>query len=444
VTLPLVGWLSGRYGGRAVYLGGLVGFIAGSFLVGLAWDLPSAIAFRVLQGLGGGLLEPGAVALAGSLAPKERVGAIMGRFSLVINAGPILGPLFGALLADAGLWRWIFLINLPLGLMLFVVSLRMVPARTDKQVATPVDPLGIGLLVGGFVAVLLAVSLSNAASGATTMLLAALGIVLLAAYAIHAVRAPAPLLDLRLMAQTGGFAAAVATMGVVGLLVYSQLTVLPLYAEQAFDLTGAARGLLVASLGVGLFLAMPNAGRLSDTFGPRRLVSIGGLTAAVACAGFAVAALQGWSLAVVCGLLFATGLGVGAIASPTFASVYRSLPVEAAAQGTTALFIAVQLMAAVGATVVAAITAAIAAPVPAIYLILAAAGLLVLALARLLPGRPDAIPPTSGAAAGDAGGNSAAERRATGCAGGGMPLTGRTAPDQCRDALHPGLLRGAS
>lgn len=350
-ALPLVGWASDRFGGRRVFLTGLGLFVTGSLLTGIAWDIGSLLAFRVLQGFGGGLLEPAALAAAAALAPREQVGRVMGRFSLIINIAPVVGPLLGTLLADSGLWRLIFLINLPLGALILLASLRWVPVIATDRPPTPPDVRGMLLLAPGFVAVLLMIN--RAGEGTATGVVAvagAIGVVLLGWYVVHALRSrTTPVLDLRLL-RIPAFAAALLGMAGVGFLMYSQLTMLPLLAEARFGLTGVARGLLTAALGVGLVISMSNSGGWSDRVGPRPLVTAG---AVVTAAGLATVALtqQTWPLAALMGVIAVVGLGFGCVAAPTFASVYRTLTAESAAQGTTALFITVQLFASVGVTV---------------------------------------------------------------------------------------------
>ncbi len=350
-VLPLVGWAIERFGGRAVFLTGLAGFVAGSVLTGLAWSVPTLIVFRVLQGFGGGLVEPAAIAVAAALAPREHVGHVMGRFSLIINIAPVVGPLFGTMLADNGLWRWIFLINLPLGLLIIAAAFRWIPSGRGPGVPPRPDLRGMVLLSPGFVFVLLAINRWGAGAGTVVVVgLAVVGLALLLAYTAHALRTPVtPVLDLRLL-RTPAFAAALLTMCAVGFLMFSQLSVLPVLAAEQFGLHGVARGAITSALGVGLLFSMANAGRLSDKLGPRPLVVTGAVVTAL---GLGVVAFvyDFLPLPALLALYVVIGLGFGSVAAPSFASVYRALPAEDAPQGTTALFIVVQLFASVGVTV---------------------------------------------------------------------------------------------
>jgi len=393
-VLPLLGWAAARFGGRAVFLAGLALFVLGSALSAAAWSAGSLIAFRVLQGLGGGLLEPMSLALAAGLAGRDRVGKVLGTMSMIINVAPVLGPILGGLVLGTGHWRWIFLMNVPLGLGVLIAALAFVPAdRAGAEAADrpAADVRGLLLLTGGYLAVLFALNRSGSdGAGAVIAGTALVGVLLLIAYARHALTTrTAPALDLRLLRRPG-FAAALVVMGFVGFIMYAQLIALPIVGADR----DVAPGLLVCALGLGLVVSMSLGGRISDRTGPRPLVRAG---AAVAASGFLVAALTVDRLpwpALFAGFVV-IGLGFGATASPTFASVYRTLPVAEQAQGTTALFMTVQLAASLGVTVLALMRARTPEHwVTVLFLVLTACALAVLGLARALPGR--ALSPPAG------------------------------------------------
>ncbi len=157
VSLPVSGWAVERFGGRRVFLAGIGVFVLGSALSSLAWSAVSLIAFRVLQGFGGGALEPTALTLAARTANGRRVGTVMGLLSLVVNMAPVLGPLVGGLLVEGGHWRWIFLINVPLGLVVAAVALLVVANDPGDPEAVGSDLRGLGLLSPGFAAMLFAI-----------------------------------------------------------------------------------------------------------------------------------------------------------------------------------------------------------------------------------------------------------------------------------------------
>lgn len=212
------------------------------------------------------------------------------------------------------------------------------------------------------------------------------GCLLVAGYVVYALRTRGtPVLDLRLL-RSGPFRAALLTMCTVGVLMYTQLTVLPLVVESRFGITGLARSLLAVSLGVGLLLSMARAGGLSDSWGPRRLVVAGGIGTALGFVVFAIVG-AGWPLWAAMPLFVVIGLAFGCVAAPTFA--YRVLQPEQAAQGTTAMFMAVQAFAAVGATVTGVVAGSgPELPVCPLFLGLAAVAAIAALLGSRLPGPP--------------------------------------------------------
>ena len=385
-SVPLVGWLTDRWGPARVLQLGLIGFVLGSLLCGFAWDLASMVVFRFLQGLAGGMLEPAAIALIGAVTPATRLGRVMGMASLVINVGPVAGPLLGGFLVAAGSWPWIFWVNVPLGAAVGIVAWRLLPRGGGAGAGAGIDVVGLLLLPPGFVLVLLGMNRWGAGAPAGLVLgLVAVGLVLLVAYVGHARRAPAPLLDIRLL-RLPSFAAALGVMSTVGLIMYTQLSVLPMMAQRDLGLTAAWVGLPVAVLGVGLMISMTLAGHASDAIGPRVLVRTGaGVTAVVAV--LIAVGHRSWPVLLVLALVLLLGLGFGAVASPTFASVYRVLPAASVAQGTAALFIVVQLFASAGVTVVGLLTTTTSAPGRSAYLLVGALAAVALLVARLLPGR---------------------------------------------------------
>lgn len=385
---PLAGWAADRFGGRRVFLTGLLIFVVGSVLAGLAWSVGALIAFRVLQGFGGGLLEPSALALTARIAPAPLVGRVMGFLAMIINVAPIVGPLFGSFLDADPAWRGIFLINLPLGLIVLVASLRLLPRDQPTAAGTKIDLLGLILLPVGFVALLIALNRAGAGTPLwITLTFAVAGVILLIAYGRHSVTTTRqPVLDLTLLRHRG-FVGSLVVMATVGFTMFSLVITLPLYLEQVHGLDGIARGLLVCALGVGLIISMSNGGRISDRTGPKILARSG---AAVTAVGLLVLSLiNGFApLPVLIVLMIMIGLPFGLVAAPSFASVFRVVPAASIAQATASLFIVVQLAASTGVTVVGVLTALGPHGYGLIFGLLAAVQLIALVATRLLPGRP--------------------------------------------------------
>lgn len=353
LVLPMSGWLLQRLGGRNLLILALGLFVAGSLLTTASWSIESLIAFRVIQGFGGGLLEPTALSLAAGVAGQARVGKVMGLLSMVINFAPIAGPLLGGVLSGPDLWYWIFWINIPIGAVILFGAIALLPRRIPGSATddTRPDLRGLLLLSPGFAAVLFAVEQSGSGSAWRIAVPAVGGVILLALYVVHALRTPvAPVLDIRMIATSRGYAASLGVMATVGFIMYSQLVLLPQLARTEFDLDGAMSGIIVASLGVGLLFGMSVSGAVSDRTGPRPLVTGGALLTAglLVLVAFTVDSI---ALPVLMIVYVFIGVGFGSIASPTFSNVYRVVPADAVPQATTSLFMTVQLAAAGGATV---------------------------------------------------------------------------------------------
>jgi EmrB/QacA subfamily drug resistance transporter len=411
VTIPVTGWAGDRFGGRRMWLAGLGLFLLGSLVCGLAWDAGSLIVFRVLQGIGAGILDLLVLTLLARAAGPHRAGRVMGLMAAVLSLGPVLGPVVGGVVLQGLGWRWMFLLSVPIGGLALVLARRVMPADPPpaQESRAGLDIVGVALLGPGFAGLLLV--LSQAADRAEfvtwpVLLPLAAAIALLAGYALHAVRRDRPLVDVRLFAR-GGFAASVTVMALTGLAMFSTLVMLPLYFQQTRGHGALAAGLLVAPLGVGAAVAGPLAGRISDRIGSRNLALAGGLVAALSAWAFTwIGAQTSEVWMVLAGL--ALGIGLGFVGPPAMGSLYRTLPGPLVPQGSSVLYMLNQLGGSVGVAVVALILETAGDEVAGFHGVswfLLGAILVLLAASTRLPGRPTietaGIP--AAAAQGDAG-----------------------------------------
>jgi MFS family permease len=414
--LPLLGWAMDAFGGRALFLSGLTLFLVGSALCALAPSAGWLIGFRAVQGLGGGLLEPTSLTLAAALATRENVGRVLGAMTTIINVAPAVGPIVGGALLETGHWQWIFLVNLPLGVIVLIAALVTIPRRQAAPAAPAgraeqaepagraeraepagqasggrprADVRGLVMLTVGYVAVLFALNrYGQAGAGPLVVVTAVAGVALLAGYARHALVSPTPpALDLRLL-RRGGFAAALGVMGFVGLIMYSQLTSLPIFATDRHGLHGVAAGLFVCALGLGLLVSMSTGSRLSDRTGPRPWVRAGGAVTAALILTFTLTH-DSLPAPAAFALFVGIGLSFGCTASPTFASIYRILDPPEQPQGTTALFMTVQFAGSLGVTLLGLLQDRAAGHwLTVLFALLTAAAVAITALSSRLPGRP--------------------------------------------------------
>lgn len=393
VTIPVTGWAGEAFGGKRMWLAGLGVFLVGSLGCGLAWDIESLIAFRVLQGIGAGILDPLVLTLLARAAGPRRAGRVMGLMAAVLSLGPVLGPVLGGVVLQGFGWRWMFLLCVPLGALAVLLAVRVMPADPPVERRTRLDVLGVALLGPGFAGLLLV--LSQAADGADLVSYPVLvplvaGAALLTGYVIHALRGEAPLVDVRLFAR-GGFAASVTVMALTGLAMFASLIVLPLYFQQVKGHGALAAGLLVAPLGVGAAVAAPLAGRVSDRIGSRNLALAGGLVATLSAVFFTTVGTGTGDVAIVLAGL-ALGAGLGFVGPPAMGAVYRTLPGPLVPQGSSVLYMLNQLGGSIGVAVVALLLGTAIGPVAGlrgVYWFVAGTLLVLLAAATRLPGRGD-------------------------------------------------------
>lgn len=357
LAIPLAGWAVVRFGAKRMWLLGLSVFLIGSTLCAFAWNAESLIAFRVIQGFGGGMVDPIMMTVVAGAAGPARIGRVMGLVSVPITLGPVVGPVIGGLLLDSFSWQWMFLVNIPFALAAIVLAIRVLPADPPPSGdPVPLDVLGVALLSPGFAAIVFALSQAggDGFGGPEVIIGLAVGLVLFAAYAVHALRTTGtPLLDLRLFAGKG-FSASVTTMFLLGGGLFSLLFLLPLYYQQVHGHSVLESGLLLAPLGLGTLIGMPVAGNLADRVGARRLVPTGALLIGAGALVF-TGSDAGTSQIALTAAQFAAGFGMGLVGAPTMGSVYKTVPGDAVAGATGAVFILNQIGAALGIAAVALI-----------------------------------------------------------------------------------------
>ena len=327
-VIPLAGWLSDRFGAKRIYLTALALFTLGSALCAAALSGPMLVLFRVLQGLGGGMLMPVGMAFLYRLAPPDKRGAVMGAFGIPILLGPALGPVLSGWLLEYADWRWIFLINLPVGIVAVLVGLRALPAMPTQRATGPLDTLGVVLGPLAFASLSYGISEStNAGWGGTSTLAGiALGIVALLAFGARELTTVHPLLELRVFrARDFSLAIIAQWAGFAGL--FGTMFLLPLFLQQVRGYGAFETGLYTLPQALVAAVAMPIGGRLFDRVGARPPVM----------AGLVLVAIGMWLLS---GLSAATtgedlrlplalwGAGMGLLMMPLSTHVLNSAPRE--------------------------------------------------------------------------------------------------------------------
>ncbi|EHY87730.1 MDR family MFS transporter [Saccharomonospora azurea] len=350
---PMTGWLGERFGLRRTWLGAVTVFLIGSAACALAWSIGSLVVFRVVQGLGGGLLAPTGQALLAAIAGPGRMGRIMSIVGIVPMLAPVVGPLAGGLILRVADWPWLFAINVPVGLVAILLARRLVPTVPPRDAVTRFDVRGALLLSPGLALLVLGLTelASDRANAVSTVPPLALGAILLTAFTRHALRGDrVPLLDLRLFATPPTRAAALALF-VAAASVFGTMFLLPMYLQAGRGLSTWDTGLVLAPQGLGAVLGSLVVNRTIDRFAPRTLAVTGVALVLVATAPLTqLAALSDGMLA---GVLLVRGLGTAMIASPVLNLVFSTVDRALLPRASSAFALLNHVGGAIGTAVVA-------------------------------------------------------------------------------------------
>jgi DHA2 family multidrug resistance protein len=278
VVLPLAGWLSHQFGRKRLLMVSVGGFTLSSLLCGLAPSLPFLVLFRIIQGTTGGALQPLSQAVLLEAFPPEDRGKAMGFWGLGIVVAPIFGPVLGGWLTDSYSWRWVFYINLPVGILALVMMQMFIfdPAYIGRR-GERVDWTGIGFLALGIGALQIFLDKGQEddwfASHLITIL-AVVSAVALAALVVRELRVAHPVVDLRVFRERT-YATGVFLMTIVGFVLYGSLVLLPILLQTLLGYPALQAGIAMAPRGVGSFIAMPIVGLTVGRIDARRLLAAG-------------------------------------------------------------------------------------------------------------------------------------------------------------------------
>ena len=365
VWIPASGWLGDRFGTKRLFITALVLFVGGSALCGVAQSIGQLIGFRVLQGVGGGMLTPVGIAmLFRAFPPIERARAAT-IVMVPTLAAPALGPVLGGLITDTIGWRWIFFVNVPIGFVALVFGLRYLREHTEPS-AGRFDVPGFVLSGFGLAAIIYALN-EGPRAGWDDPVVVVLGISGLLAFGLLVwveTHRPEPMLALRLLRDrlfaTTNLVMAFGMASFVGL-----LFVLPLYLQGLRGLGPFESGLVTFPQAIGILISSQVAGRIYGRVGPRRLIVGGMFGAAVSVAAFTQLGLD-TDLWVVRTLLFARGLAMGftfvAVQTASYARIAPSDNGRASAIFSTQRQMSVSIGVALMATVLSGFTPLAAAP----------------------------------------------------------------------------------
>ncbi|MCF3118295.1 multidrug efflux MFS transporter [Streptomyces arenae] len=323
-AVPASGWLADRFGGRRTWLAAVGVFLLGSALCALAWSATSLIVFRVIQGLGGGMLPATGQALLARVAGRARMGRVISVVSVVPLLSPVLGPLVGGSILGVASWPWLFLVNLPIGAVAVLLARRYVPRVPPAPGRTSFDLRGAALLSPGLA--VLVYGLTEVAHGRA--LPAGIGITaglaMLTAFTVHGLRTSrTPLVDPRLFTRPPFGAAALALL-VLGASVFGTMFLLPLYFQTGRDLSALRAGLLLAPQGIGAAAGSVLVNRTIDKVAPRTLVVTGIVLILAGTVPFTQLGHHP-SDAVIAAALTVRGVGMAMIGAPVMNIVYSRI-----------------------------------------------------------------------------------------------------------------------
>lgn len=361
VSVPIFAKLADLYGRKPVMLAGVGIFVLGSLLCGIAWGMTSLIVFRAVQGLGAGAVGPMAMTIVGDLYSLEERAKVQGYLASVWAVSAVVGPTLGGVFADYLTWRWIFLVNLPIGLAAVVMLWRRFEEQVERRVHR-IDYAGSVLLAAGGVALLLALLEGGVRwswTSATSITLFVAAGVLLAAFGLVERRAAEPVLPGWLFRHRV-LVAAMTTSLVVGVLLMGLTTYVPLYAQSVLGHGAVASGFALAALTLGWPIAASNAGRLYLSIGFRATMVCGG---AVAFVGTALLLVVGpdSSILVLALPCFVMGLGFGLVSSPAVVAAQTAVAWEQRGVATGTTMFARSVGSAVGVAVFGAVVNSIVA-----------------------------------------------------------------------------------
>lgn len=327
IAVPISGWAVNRFGGKRVYMFSLVVFLVGSVFSSLSWNIGSLIVFRILQGIGAGLMMPTLQTILVQKAGSTNLGRVMSIVSLPMLLGPILGPMLGGVIVSSLSWRWIFYVNIPITIIALLLALWGLPTDESASSKPSLDIIGISLLSPGFAVLIYGISQirSNSGVGSSKVIIPVfIGISLLIAFSVYALRTKkTPVIDLHLF-KSRNFSASTVLLFLSGIATNGAMLLLPLFYQQVRGDSILYTGLLLIPQGVGMLLTRSMIGTLVDRIGSRTIVMVSLLVTIVGTIPFAFADSNTNQMILAVALLI-RGAGLGGLVIPIMASAYMGL-----------------------------------------------------------------------------------------------------------------------
>ena len=330
MAIPISGWAINRFGGKRLYQFSLVLFIAGSILSSLSWNIGSLIGFRILQGIGAGLLMPTMTTMLFQISGGRNMGRMASITSIPMMLAPILGPVLGGIIVNSLGWRWIFYVNIPVTIIALLLALWGIPKDSISDQKQPFDIVGILLLSPAFALLIYGIAQIASQGGlnsSAVLVPVAVGLLLMVAFIVYALRTKiSPVLDLHLF-RSRNFSASTILLFMSGLIANGGLLLLPLYYQQVRGENVLYAGLLLIPQGIGMLLTRSQMGKLTDQIGARPIVLVSLVITTIGTLPFAFANHETHQVLLTVALLI-RGAGLGGVFIPTMVSAYVGLSNE--------------------------------------------------------------------------------------------------------------------
>jgi len=355
-VIPVSGWASERFGARNVWMVAITTFLVGSLLCGLAWSLPSLVTFRVLQGVGAGLVLPVTISILTRAAGRERIAQAMIAIALPGQLAPILGPVIGGSILHGLSWHWLFIVNVPICLVALALGPRFLPADRGER-GHRLDLPGLALLTPGVAAVAYGISEVGGTGGFTdprAWVPLTLGVVLLASFVGYALRArTTPLLDVRVFARRSfGLSSVITFVG--GFSTFALMFLLPLFYQQVRGESVLSTGLLLIPQGLGTMIFLVLYRRFLSAADGRIVVAVGVVATMIGIVPFALAGATGGGVLLL-GAQLVQGMGLGAVTLPVMTLAFAGLGPAEAPRGSAAFSVVQRVGAPFGVAVIAVV-----------------------------------------------------------------------------------------
>lgn len=351
---PATGWLADRLGRKSVFLASLVAFTIASVLCAAAPSLGWLVCFRVLQGLGGGALMPVGMTMVLELFPRSHHGRAVSIWGMAVMVAPAVGPTLGGWLVTSVSWHWLFLINLPIGVVAVAAGIRLLPQIGHRDVR-PFDLAGLVFGAGGLTIAVLGISQGTVWgwTAPATLVCIGGGLGLLALFTFHELRSAHPLIELRMLSEQR-FRLAMGAMIFVTGANFARLVFVPLQLESLRGFTAFRVGLMFFVPAIVMGIGMSIGGKIVDRIGPRRPIILGCFAMFASMVGFSLLTLS-TPVWVIVALMSLQGFGMGVSMSPMMVAGLSDLPPHLTAQGSAVRSLTSQVSGALAVSMLGAV-----------------------------------------------------------------------------------------